>query len=183
MRPAEHITVTQMTAPPPQLFTARASSPFGPIFMAATPTGLSHLWLDENGQAEAALRALYPQADITAQASPQLEGHHAAAQSYFSHAPQSPQALALHLKGTPFQLSVWRALLEIPFGRASSYKAIAAQIGKPKANRAVGSAVGKNPVFFIVPCHRVLAHGGGLGGYFYGLEKKQDILNWEMTRV
>ena len=179
MRPAQHITVTEMTAPPPQFFAARADSPFGPIFMAATPTGLSHLWLDENGRAEDELRALYPKTQISLQASSQVEGYHAAALTYFTNA---PQRLALHLKGTAFQLSVWRALLDIPFGRASSYKAIAAQIGKPKANRAVGSAVGKNPVFFIVPCHRVLAHDGTLGGYFYGLEKKQDILNWEAAR-
>jgi AraC family transcriptional regulator of adaptative response/methylated-DNA-[protein]-cysteine methyltransferase len=73
-------------------------------------------------------------------------------------------------------------LLDIPFGRVSSYKEVAAKIGKANANRAVGSAVGKNPVFFIIPCHRVLAHDGGLGGYFWGLGVKSKLLDWEQTR-
>jgi AraC family transcriptional regulator, regulatory protein of adaptative response / methylated-DNA-[protein]-cysteine methyltransferase len=176
MRPADTITLTPATVAPAHLSVHHAASPFGPIFMAATAQGLCHLWLDAAGTARAELQALYPQAQITEQASP----HHAAALSHFTDAPQS---LSLHLKGTPFQLSVWRALLDIPLGRASSYKTIATQIGKPKANRAVGSAVGKNPVFFVIPCHRVLAHDGKLGGYFYGLEKKQQILNWEAVQA
>lgn len=175
MRPADYITMTEMTAPPSLIHIARAECPFGPILLAASTQGLMHLWLDEDGRALAELRALYPQAQIREQASP----HHAAALSHFT---STPQSLSLHIKGTPFQLSVWRALLGIALGRASSYKSVAAQIGKPKANRAVGSAVGKNPIFFIIPCHRVLAHDGSLGGYFYGLEKKQDILNWEAVR-
>ena len=176
MRPADIVSVIEMNAPPSQLFISRADSPFGPLLRASTTQGLAHLWLDMDGRSEDELRARYPKAQIIEQTTP----HHSAALSHFSNA---PQPLTLHLKGTPFQLSVWRSLLQIPFARASSYKAIAQQIGKPKANRAVGSAVGKNPVFFIIPCHRVLAHDGTLGGYYYGLEKKQDILNFEAARA
>ena len=175
MRPADIVSVIEMNAPPSQLFISRGDSPFGPLLLASTTQGLAHLWLDMDGRSEDELRARYPKAQIIEQTTP----HHSAALSYFSNA---PQPLTLHLKGTPFQLSVWRSLLQIPFARASSYKAIAQQIGKPKANRAVGSAVGKNPVFFIIPCHRVLAHDSTLGGYYYGLEKKQDILNFEAAR-
>ena len=176
MRPADTIRVIEVNASPSQLFISRADSPFGPLLLASTKQGLAHLWLDMDGRSEDELRTRYPKAHIIEKPTP----HHSAALSYFSNA---PQPLTLHLKGTPFQLSVWRSLLQIPFARASSYKAIAQQIGKPKANRAVGSAVGKNPVFFIIPCHRVLAHDGTLGGYYYGLEKKQDILNFEAARA
>lgn len=176
MRPADHITIAEMDEDPTFVSLAYAASPFGEIVLAATPLGLSHLWLTDGGESAADLRKTYPKAQLIEQASP----HHMAALSYFT---DRPQPLALHLKGTPFQLSVWRALLNIPFGRASSYKKIATQIGKPKANRAVGSAVGKNPVFFIIPCHRVLAHDGSLGGYFCGLEKKQEILNFEAVKA
>lgn len=175
MRPADFISVSQMSEPPTDLFVARDDSPFGPVLMAASPQGLCHLWLEGEGQSMDDLKALFPQATITEQ----LSTHHQAALSFFT---DTAKPLSLHLKGTPFQLSVWRALLNIPFGRASSYSKVAAEIGRPKAVRAVGSAVGKNPVFFVIPCHRVLAHDGSLGGYFYGLEKKQDILNFEAVR-
>tara|TARA_B100000963_G_C22555992_1_gene639035 strand:- start:255 stop:785 length:531 start_codon:yes stop_codon:yes gene_type:complete len=176
MRPAVTISVIEMNAPPSQLFISRADSPFGRLFLASTTRGLAHLWLDMGKRSERDLRARYPKAHIIDQTSL----HHSAGLSYFSNA---PQPLSLNLKGTPFQLSVWRTLLQIPFARTSSYKVIAQQIGKPKANRAVGSAVSKNPVFFIIPCHRVLAHDGTLGGYYYGLEKKQEILNFEVARA
>lgn len=172
MRPSDTITVNEITSPPEHLFFARAESPFGTIGMAATSLGLTHLWLDTFEGDKGRLTSVFPKARIEEK----LSTHHQAALSYFT---GEPKPLSLHLTGTAFQLSVWRALLNIPFGRASSYKAIANEIGNRKAVRAVGSAVGKNPVFFIIPCHRVLAHDGSLGGYFYGLEKKQDILNFE----
>lgn len=172
MRPVDTITVSEIITPPEQLFFARAESPFGTIGMSASSHGLTHLWLDAFEGDMGRLKTVFPKAIIEEK----LSTHHQAALSYFTDA---PKPLSLHLKGTAFQLSVWRALLNIPFGRASSYKMIADEIGNRKAVRAVGSAVGKNPVFFIIPCHRVLAHDGSLGGYFYGLEKKQDILNFE----
>jgi AraC family transcriptional regulator of adaptative response/methylated-DNA-[protein]-cysteine methyltransferase len=81
--------------------------------------------------------------------------------------------------GSEFETTVWQTLLKIPMGGAASYSGIAAHIGKPKASRAVGAAIGRNPISFVVPCHRVLAKSGGLGGYHWGLTRKQAILGWE----
>lgn len=82
-------------------------------------------------------------------------------------------------EGTDFQKSVWQALLEIPYGKTSSYKEIAKTIGKPKATQAVGTAIGKNPFFIIIPCHRVIKTDGSLGGFAYGKEIKKTLLEIE----
>jgi AraC family transcriptional regulator of adaptative response/methylated-DNA-[protein]-cysteine methyltransferase len=179
MRPADFVSMTEMTAPPDLLHVGHADSPFGRILLAASETGLSHVWLDEDGQAMARMGETLSRSKMATRLVEHRSPHHEAALAAFT---ANPQALTLHVKGTPFQLAVWRALLDIPFGRVSSYKEVAAKIGKANANRAVGSAVGKNPVFFIIPCHRVLAHDGGLGGYFWGLGVKSKLLDWEQTR-
>lgn len=90
--------------------------------------------------------------------------------------------ITLDLMGTDFQLSVWQALLKIPAGKLSSYGKLAAQIKRPKAVRAVGTAVGQNPVSFIVPCHRVVPAIGGIGNYHWGPERKQQMIEWEAAR-
>lgn len=87
--------------------------------------------------------------------------------------------LRLVLIGSAFEVSVWETLLRIPLGRAATYGDIAARLGKPKAARAVGSAVGRNPLSFVVPCHRVLGKTGSLCGYHWGLTRKQAIIGWE----
>ena len=87
--------------------------------------------------------------------------------------------LPLDLVGTPFQLKVWRALRRIPRGQTRTYGQIAREIGHPAAVRAVGTACGANPIAILVPCHRVLRKGGGLGGYFFGAETKQRLLDAE----
>lgn len=89
--------------------------------------------------------------------------------------------LPLDLRGTPFQRRVWEALRAIPYGETRTYAEIAAQIGAPRAVRAAGAANGTNPVAIIVPCHRVIATGGGLGGYGFGLERKRFLLDLERT--
>ncbi len=86
---------------------------------------------------------------------------------------------ALDLYGTKFQISVWKALLQIPRGRTVSYQDIALRVGKPRAVRAVGTAVGANPVGILVPCHRVIRSDGGIGGYMWGVELKREILKAE----
>jgi len=91
--------------------------------------------------------------------------------------------LKLVLIGTDFDVKVWEALLKIPMGRAVSYGDIAEHLGKPNAARAVGSAVGRNPISFVVPCHRVLRKSGALGGYHWGLTRKQAIIGWEFGQV
>ncbi|MCP4521410.1 MAG: methylated-DNA--[protein]-cysteine S-methyltransferase [Cytophagales bacterium] len=87
--------------------------------------------------------------------------------------------LKLLVKGTDFQWEVWNALLSIPKGEKVSYAHVSEQINRPKAFRAVGTAIGKNPISLLIPCHRVLQTGGKLGGYAWGLEIKQSILGWE----
>jgi len=90
---------------------------------------------------------------------------------------------ALHLIGAPFQIKVWEALLSIPSGHVTTYSEIAAHIGNPKAVRAVGTAVGKNPVSWLIPCHRALRKSGGLGGYHWGLPVKRAMLAYESARL
>jgi AraC family transcriptional regulator, regulatory protein of adaptative response / methylated-DNA-[protein]-cysteine methyltransferase len=92
---------------------------------------------------------------------------------------QAEQPLRVVLIGTDFEVRVWQTLLRIPRDRATTYSDIARHIGKPAACRAVGAAVGKNPVSFVVPCHRVLGRSGALTGYHWGLTRKQAILGWE----
>jgi AraC family transcriptional regulator of adaptative response/methylated-DNA-[protein]-cysteine methyltransferase len=88
----------------------------------------------------------------------------------------------LHLIGAPFQIKVWEALLRIPSGHVTSYSEIAGAIGHDKAVRAVGTAVGRNPISFLIPCHRALRKSGALGGYHWGLPVKRAILAWEGAR-
>ena len=87
------------------------------------------------------------------------------------------------LIGTDFEVRVWETLLTIPLGRATTYSDIASQIGKPKASRAVGAAVGKNPISFVVPCHRVLGKSGDITGYHWGLTRKRAMLGWEAGKA
>ena len=89
----------------------------------------------------------------------------------------------LHLIGAPFQLKVWEALLQIPSGHVTTYSEIAQSIGRPRAVRAVGTAVGRNPVSWLIPCHRALRKSGALGGYHWGLPVKRALLAWESARV
>ncbi len=88
----------------------------------------------------------------------------------------------LNLKGTPFQLKVWQALLQLPSGSVTTYADIASSIGMPKAARAVGNAVGANPVAYLIPCHRVIRATGIIGGYRWGVARKQAMLGWEAVR-
>lgn len=91
--------------------------------------------------------------------------------------------LQLHMIGAPFQIKVWEALLSIPSGHVTTYSEIARVVGKPKAVRAVGTAVGRNPISWLIPCHRALRKSGGLGGYHWGLPVKRALLAWEAARA
>lgn len=92
---------------------------------------------------------------------------------------RADRPLRIVLIGTDFEIRVWEALLSVPFGRATSYSAVADEIGRPKASRAVGGAISRNPISFVVPCHRVIGKGGSLTGYLWGLTRKRAILGWE----
>ena len=96
---------------------------------------------------------------------------------------RADQPLRVVMIGTDFQVRVWEALLRIPMGKACTYSSIATSIGHPTASRAVGAAVGANPMSFVVPCHRALGKSGALTGYHWGLTRKRAILGWEAGQV
>jgi methylated-DNA-[protein]-cysteine S-methyltransferase len=155
---------------------ARLDTPLGPVTLAATPRGLAGLWFDGQrhhpGPLDAPQDPGHPQ---LAAAAEQLADYWRGARREFS--------LALDPQGTPFQQAVWRALRGIPLGRTSGYGAIARALGKPQAARAVGAAVGRNPVGIVIPCHRVLGADGSLTGYAGGLDRKQALLALEIDGV
>lgn len=158
------------------------ASPFGVAVIVATDHGLAGLAFADPGEEEAALDDLlarWPAARHLRDDA--FTGPHA--QRIFEEErwrPDSP--LRVVLIGTDFEIRVWRTLLAIPFGRATTYSDIAEAIGAPKASRAVGAAVGRNPISFVVPCHRVIGRSGSLTGYHWGLARKRAILGWEAGR-
>jgi len=91
--------------------------------------------------------------------------------------------IRLHIKGTDFQLKVWEALLKIPLGNLNTYGDVAEIISRPKASRAVGTAIGSNPVAFLIPCHRVIRASGVSGGYMWGQERKSAMIGWEAAQI
>ena len=150
----------------------RVESPLGPILLARTAAGLAGLWFDGQKDHPGTLDApTHPDDPLLAQTAGELQDFWAGRPVVFS-AP-------LDLLGTPFQRAVWQALLDIPTGRTWSYRQMAERIGAPSASRAVGAAVGRNPVSIIVPCHRVVGTSGGLTGYAGGLERKVALLRLE----
>lgn len=153
-------------------------SPFGKMGIASTPRGICFMAFAKTEQeALADLRLQFPNARIEEGAT----AMHDLALSVFS--VRSSETLHLHLKGTPFQLKVWEALLTIPEGRLESYGSLAAKIAAPQASRAVGTAIGKNPIAYLIPCHRVIRQGGLLGGYRWGTTRKTAMMGWEAARV
>jgi len=153
-----------------------AESTFGNVLVASTPLGICHLAFAENKQESLALlkqkfpNALYKQITDLIQQNALL---------IFKADWSKLEKIKLHLKGTAFQLKIWETLLKIPTGSLSTYGSIAKQIDKPLASRAVGTAIGDNPVAFLIPCHRVIQSSGGLGGYMWGTTRKAAIIGWE----
>lgn len=158
-------------------------TPFGDAMVATTPRGICHLAFVapvRRADALARLRADWPRAELV----PDQAATRAAAAAAFPAPGSMPMpGLALHVKGTNFQLKVWRALLAIPDGGATTYGALADAIDEPGAARAVGNAVGANPVAWVIPCHRVLRSTGALGGYAWGTDRKRVMLAWERIRA
>ncbi len=153
--------------------------PFGMALVMTTPRGLAGLALADAGKERAALRdmkARWPKAkyveDFAATA--------ATARRIFDAALwRADQPLRVVLIGTDFEVRVWEKLLQVPMGRLTTYSDLAARAGAPKAARAVGAAVGKNPISFVVPCHRVIGKSGELTGYHWGISRKRAMLGWE----
>jgi AraC family transcriptional regulator of adaptative response/methylated-DNA-[protein]-cysteine methyltransferase len=157
--------------------------PFGRVLLMMTDQGICGLaFADEGGEDNclADMRARWPQADYVND----WRATTASVRRIFDPVLWSPaKPLRSVFIGTDFETRVWQTLLRIPLGLATTYSDIASTIGRPKASRAVGAAVGRNPISFVVPCHRVLGKSGSLCGYHWGLTRKQAILGWEAGLV
>ena len=158
-------------------------SPFGVALVMVTERGLAGLSFNDAGAERAAFADMsgrWPNAtyveDMAATAP-------YAARIFEPARWRADEPLRVVMIGTDFQIRVWEALLKIPMGRARTYSSIAAEIGAPKASRAVGAAIGANPVSFVVPCHRALGKSGALTGYHWGLTRKRAILGWEAGQL
>jgi len=154
-------------------------SPFGKALILATEYGLTGLAFAEEGEEEkvlADMQARYPQARY--RHAPEETAPYAR-RVFDPQAWRKEEPLRIVFIGSDFEVRVWETLLKIPFGRATTYSDVARKIDKPKAARAVGAAVGRNPISFVVPCHRVLGRSGALTGYHWGLTRKRAMLGWE----
>lgn len=150
---------------------------YGGMLIASTSKGVCYLAFVTNGQ-EAVLKELkqlFPRATYISG----TDAFQEKAKAALTMEDKVIETVPLHLKGTDFQLSVWNELLKIPVGEVTSYGKIASALQKPKAYRAVGTAIGDNPVSVLIPCHRVLRTDGALGGYHWGIEKKVLLLEQE----
>jgi AraC family transcriptional regulator, regulatory protein of adaptative response / methylated-DNA-[protein]-cysteine methyltransferase len=158
-------------------------SPFGTALIMATDRGLAGLAFADPGEEADALADMagrWPRARLTEDAARTAQ----LAKRIFDRSLwRADRPLRIVLIGTDFEVRVWETLLRIPLGRAATYSAIAAKLGAPKAARAVGAAVGKNPISFVVPCHRALGKNGDLTGYHWGLTRKRAMLGWEAGRM
>jgi AraC family transcriptional regulator of adaptative response/methylated-DNA-[protein]-cysteine methyltransferase len=153
-------------------------SPFGPALAMGTERGLCGLAFAAQCGREAAM------ADLTARwPAARFEEDPDAIRPWAEAALSGRGEARLHMIGAPFQLKVWEALLAIPPGHVAAYSDIARAIGRPQAVRAVGTAVGRNPVAWLIPCHRALRKSGGLGGYHWGLGVKRAMLAWETASL
>ena len=154
---------------------------FGKYIVASTSKGISNLSFFEgnNSSAIEVLKAYWPNAKLVAG----TDNNQQKVIDFFNDAPDDTDAIKLHLKATPFQLKVWHALLHIPQGDLSTYGSIAQHINQPSASRAVGTAIGSNPVGYIIPCHRVIKSIGETGGYRWGGTRKKAMLAWEASKT
>ena len=157
-----------------------AESPFGNIIVASTPKGICHLaFADDESEALQQLRSQFPNAGFK-QVVDTIQQN---ALFIFTQDWKNLSKIKLHLKATPFQIKVWEALLKIPLGDVSTYSSIANKIENPKASRAVGTAIGDNPVAFLIPCHRVIRSSGEFGQYHWGSTRKTAMIGWEAAKT
>lgn len=153
-----------------------AETVFGSVIIASTSKGICHMAFTEAHQdALAYLKKQFPNATLL-QHQDELQRR---ALSIFQPDHSNLEQIKLHLKGSDFQLKVWQSLLRIPMGQLSSYANVAQDIGQDRASRAVGTAIGSNPVAFLIPCHRVILSSGQRGGYMWGATRKTAMIGWE----
>ena len=163
---------------PVQIHYAIGNCHFGYFFIAATETGICQLdFLDASDITDSInqLSRTWPSAEINNR--PPLSMP--VVEAFFQGQQADTGCLSLHVAGSEFQIKVWQALLNTPMGHTATYTDIANTVGLSKAVRAVGTAIGSNPVAFLVPCHRVIRKSGELGGYRWGVRRKQAIIDWE----
>ena len=158
-----------------------AETPFGRVMVASTDKGICHLAFVDEGEEEAlgSLKQLFPNAAYTQC----LDRKQEDALSVFNRDWSKPDEIKLHLKGTSFQLKVWETLLKIPAGGLTTYADLATKSGHEGACRAVGTAIGRNPVAFLIPCHRVIKATGDIGNYHWGEVRKEAIIGWEAAKA
>lgn len=157
-----------------------AESPFGNILVASTSKGICHIaFADDEAAAFEALQQSFPNAHYQQRVDLVQQN----ALFIFTHDWSKLNQVKLHLKGTAFQIKVWETLLKIPMGKLSTYGNIAKQLQSPNASRAVGTAVGDNPVAFLIPCHRVIQSTGVFGQYHWGSIRKTAMIGWEAAHT
>lgn len=157
-----------------------SDSPFGPVLIASTPKGICYMaFADDRQNAFEDLKQHFPNASFT-EKKDELQDN---ALSIFEEDWSHLNKIKLHLKGTDFQLKVWNMLLKVPMGSLTTYGTLAQRIDNPAASRAVGSAVGDNPVAFLIPCHRVIQSTGVLGNYHWGSTRKAAMIGWETAKT
>ncbi|MBS1511890.1 MAG: methylated-DNA--[protein]-cysteine S-methyltransferase [Bacteroidetes bacterium] len=157
-----------------------AESPFGNVLVASTNKGICHMaFADDAAVAFSALQQQFPQATFRQM----MDMAQQNALYIFTHDWSKLNDIKLHVKGTGFQLKVWETLLKIPMGQLATYSDVAAVIDKPAAQRAVGTAIGHNPVAFLIPCHRVIQSSGSFGQYHWGSTRKTAIIGWEAAKT
>lgn len=157
-----------------------AETLFGSCILASTAKGLCYMAFHADPEeAVAELTEHFPNAVFRQE----VERVHQEALQVIAHRNATKSPIRLHLKGTEFQLKVWEALLKIPMGRVSTYGEIAGALHTPRASRAVGTAIGSNPVAFLIPCHRVIQATGNFGGYMWGPDRKAAMIGWEAAQA
>lgn len=152
---------------------------FGTCLIGQCPRGICHVSFDDSADGAAemvALQAAWPQAQLWRD---DTLAQRLAARIFSHNSNGGAEPLHVFVHGTSFQIEVWRALLQVPWGTLVSYGHIAMAIGRSKAVRAVGTAVGKNPVSVLIPCHRVIRENGEIGHYHWGVERKRALIAWE----
>ncbi|SFW57731.1 AraC family transcriptional regulator, regulatory protein of adaptative response / methylated-DNA-[protein]-cysteine methyltransferase [Sinomicrobium oceani] len=155
-------------------------SPFGNLIVASTLKGVCYMaFEDEEEKALNDLKSKFPNAVFQRK----LDLLQQNALFVFQNDWSKPNEIRLHLKGTDFQLKVWETLLKVPMGQLSTYGNIAEQIGNSSASRAVGTAIGSNPIAFLIPCHRIIQASGKFTGYRWGTIRKTAIIGWEQAKI
>ena len=159
-------------------------SPFGHYVLGTINGKVALLhFLNAEDELKAVLTATWPEASYENNPATLASLANQIFPSMAATTPPPLQRIPVLLRGSAFQLKVWEALLKIPEGQLASYDQIAANIGRPAASRAVGTAIGSNPIGYLIPCHRVIKKTGLFGGYRWGVERKQAMLGWEAARI